>query len=260
MGNTDWIKMRTNLDTDPRVFSVARATGAHPAHVVGALHWLWSQADRHTASGKLWGLDAEQVDSAVGIQGFSKALTELRREGKPRPWLEIGDGYVAVLRFGDHNGDTAKRRAQGAVRASRLRNAASARNAHLETETETDRETERDLSVCPPAPKAGVAQAPPDLDLAGWLRFRGVRAPWAARIASCPLTVAEAEGLWTDASTAKSPTAAFVQACKVKFGLAKGSVGSCARSIVASLPRKSRDAMADAQERMRQVRAAGGAA
>lgn len=140
----DWIKMRTNLDTDPRTYAVSRATGAHPAHVVGALHWLWSQADKHTSTGKLWGLSSEQVDKEVGIDGFCKALTELSREGKPRPWLEIGDGFVAVLRFGEHNTDSAKRRALGAVRASRFRNAKSnapaLRSAHLEQEQDKRRE------------------------------------------------------------------------------------------------------------------------
>lgn len=128
----DWIKMRTNLDTDPRVFALSSKTGAHVQHVKGALHWLWSQADTHTTDGKLWGYVPEQVDQTVGIPGFCSALEGLKKAGKPWPWLKIGDGFVQVPDFGKHNGESAKKRAQGALRASRKRHAASARFAHLE--------------------------------------------------------------------------------------------------------------------------------
>ena len=121
-----WIKWRTNLREDPRVISMAmKHKGEMPLElalsaVCGALAWLWSEADKHTTNGRLEYL-AEYCDKQVGIPGFCESLTKLTRNGSPRPWLEIGDGWVRVLLFNEHNSATAKKRAQGAKRAAKFR-------------------------------------------------------------------------------------------------------------------------------------------
>lgn len=142
----DWIQMRVSLTTDPRVFFISTATKSHPAHVIGALHWLWSQADTHTTTGTLHGYTVQQVDGAVGIHGFCEALTKLTREGKPRPWLEIGDQSLRVLRFNEHNGSSAKKRAKSALRQSRFRNAKPVTKS-APTATEQQQQQNSDTAV-----------------------------------------------------------------------------------------------------------------
>lgn len=124
MAAGDWIKMRISLPRDGRVKFVRAHTGAHIAHVCGALYFLWATADEQSTSGKLWGYTAKQLDEEVGISGFAEALTMVcDNKGKSSPWLELGDGFISIPDYTKHNGATSKKRAQGAARASRYRNA-----------------------------------------------------------------------------------------------------------------------------------------
>lgn len=129
----NWIKMRTNLSTDPRVVNVAAATNKHACAIVGALHFLWSLADEHTSDGKLIGYKPEAIDRMVGVRGLCAALRDQHVN-----WLEVGEGFLQIPRFDTHNGDSAKRRANNAVRAAMARDPVQrqagadgrARNAH----------------------------------------------------------------------------------------------------------------------------------
>lgn len=132
----NWIKVRTNLVRDGRVVWLATKLHTHPVFVCGALCWLWSCADEQTTDGKLHGYTPEYVDQQVNLPGFTLALTELSKDGKPSPWASITPDYIGVCEFSKHNGKTAKKRAQAATRASRKRHADSVtpalRNAHLD--------------------------------------------------------------------------------------------------------------------------------
>lgn len=122
----DWIKMRISLPRDGRIRFIAARTKAPIAHVCGALYFLWATADEQSTNGKLWGYNGEQLDGEVGINGFAEALTMLcDSAGKPSPWLELGDGFISIPEYAKHNGTTSKKRAQTALRASRLRSARS---------------------------------------------------------------------------------------------------------------------------------------
>ena len=125
-----WIKVRTNLHNDPRVAYVARATGLHPATVVGALVTLWSWADEFTTDGVLRYHTTADVD-ALGGGPIAERLTlsaALRGVG----WLvDVSDGSPAIPRFDEHNGATAKQRAETARRVSNHR----ARNGATVTES-----------------------------------------------------------------------------------------------------------------------------
>lgn len=125
-----WIKMRTNLPTDGRVMFVAEQTGKHHIVILGAVAWLWMLADQHTVDGKLMGYTAASVDRTVGVRGFCDALTKT----PGGPWLEIHDGYLLIVDFEKHNGESAKARACNAVRASRFRHKNVREKAH-ETRT-----------------------------------------------------------------------------------------------------------------------------
>lgn len=111
----DWIKMRCDLHTHPKIVRIASALNAdnrphavRPASmrclVVGALHAVWSVFDAHSEDGKLDGYSPETIDDLVGCPGISRAMEAVG-------WLEISGSSVSLPRFAEHNGKSAKRRA-----------------------------------------------------------------------------------------------------------------------------------------------------
>jgi hypothetical protein len=109
-----WIKMRTNLRTDGRVRRIARSCDITKAECIGHLFVFWSLADEHSTDGVLKNWDKESVDDET-CPGFFNALAEVE-------WADATPGgEVVVPRFEDHNGRSAKKRAQGASRAASYR-------------------------------------------------------------------------------------------------------------------------------------------
>ncbi|MFY1052358.1 DnaT-like ssDNA-binding domain-containing protein [Ectopseudomonas khazarica] len=111
----EWIKMRTNLWDDPRVSHLCDLVDQPEAMVVGALYWLWSMADEHSEDGVLPGLTLRAIDRKTGVAGIGAALVQIG-------WLAEVDGGVGVVKFGEHNGTSAKRRCQEAQRKANARN------------------------------------------------------------------------------------------------------------------------------------------
>ena len=117
----DWIKMRTNLDTDWRVIEMAGHLGIPELHVVGCLWKLWTWADQHTLDGNAIRVTDVTLDRFTGVTGFAHAL---RKVG----WLEGQDSALSFPRFAEHNGQTAKNRAETNKRVARHRNANTVTN------------------------------------------------------------------------------------------------------------------------------------
>lgn len=115
----EWIKVRTNLWNDPRVSQICDKTDSPEAMVVGGLYWLWATADEHTETGLMPGLSALAIDRKTGIKGFGVALISIG-------WIVEVDEGIIISRFDEHNGASAKSRAQTAKRQAKLRN-----NAHV---------------------------------------------------------------------------------------------------------------------------------
>jgi hypothetical protein len=114
----DWIKMRTNLWTDGRVRLLARLLKCNVATVTGVTFRLWSIADQHSIDGVLNGYDAAAINDEVGVPGAAEALSD-ERIG----WLVIESDRVIIPRFNEHNGESAKRRAQENARVRAWRKA-----------------------------------------------------------------------------------------------------------------------------------------
>lgn len=112
----DWIKMRKTLLADPRVVRISSALQADRFRTIGGLMSAWCLLDDQTENGKLEGYTDEIFDDLVGFPGISAAMAAVG-------WLVIGDGFLAAPRFDEHNGQTAKRRAQDAVRKASARKA-----------------------------------------------------------------------------------------------------------------------------------------
>lgn len=105
----DWIKMRSDLQTHPKVVRIASALNADRLRTVGGLHAVWCLFDAHSIDGQLDGYTPAALDDLIGWRGFSEALAGVK-------WLEVGEGFLALPRFEDHNGKSAKRRAQESER------------------------------------------------------------------------------------------------------------------------------------------------
>lgn len=105
----DWIKMRSDLFTHPKVVRITSALKADRLRTVGGLMSVWCLFDTHSIDGHLDGYNLEAVDEMIGWPGFSAAM-------KTVGWLdEIPSGLI-LPEFGTHNGQSAKRRAQDSDR------------------------------------------------------------------------------------------------------------------------------------------------
>lgn len=112
----DWIKIRKSLTRDPRVVRISSALNADRLRTIGGLVSAWCLLDEQTEDGKLEGYTPEIFDEIVGVPGIAAAMASVN-------WLELGEGFLAAPRFEEHNGHSAKRRAQENVRKLSARNA-----------------------------------------------------------------------------------------------------------------------------------------
>ncbi|MBU9403775.1 hypothetical protein KTE13_28930 [Burkholderia multivorans] len=121
----DWIKMRTNLWDDPRVSNLCDLTGCSEAAVIGGLYWLWATADDHSADGEMHGLTLAAIARKTGVPNLGTALRDIG-------WIEEIDGGIRLIRFNEHNGTSAKKRAQTGKRVATHRSNADVTQGALQ--------------------------------------------------------------------------------------------------------------------------------
>ena len=128
-----WIKMRVDLQTNPKVVRIMSALNADKFRVIGGLHAVWSVFDAHSEDGRLDGYSFDLMDSIVGWPGLSNAMASAG-------WLRQ-DGQVLVAPdFIEHNGRTAKRRAMETQRKSEARKTSASDADKKRTREEKRRE------------------------------------------------------------------------------------------------------------------------
>lgn len=137
----DWIKMNKSLPRDPRVISIASALQADRLRTVGALFSAWCIFDEQTETGRLDAYTPEILDDLVGCPGIARAMESVG-------WLEIGDGYLSAPRYTEHNGKSAKRRAQDSVRKKSAREA-DKRPQDERTKPGPEKRREEDIPLIP---------------------------------------------------------------------------------------------------------------
>ncbi len=117
-----WIKLRTNLVMHPKCVALSSRLGVSRCHAVGLLACAWSVADQFADDDGRLEMSADALDSIVEHPGFSTALQAVG-------WLLIEEDAVIFPRYPEHNGTTAKSRAENTRRqqASRSSHAAVAR-------------------------------------------------------------------------------------------------------------------------------------
>lgn len=132
----DWIKMRTDLLTSPKVVRMASALKADRFRIAGGLLSVWSLFDSHSLDGLLSGYSLETLDDLAAWPGFSAAMESVG-------WLEQNDQGLELPRFTDHNGASAKRRAQDADRKREVRKVSASEADKKETREEKRREEKK---------------------------------------------------------------------------------------------------------------------
>lgn len=133
----DWIKMRADLHTHPKVVRMASALKADRLRIVGGLHSAWCLFDVHSVDGFLDGYSADTLDDLIGFPGFSRAMMAVG-------WLEENGESLVMPRFEAHNGQSAKRRAQDADRKRNVRKASASEADKKWTREEKRREDIKD--------------------------------------------------------------------------------------------------------------------
>jgi len=142
----DWIKMRSDLFTHPKVVRMSSALKADTLRTVGGLMSAWCLFDAHSSDGKLEGYTPATLDDHLRWPGFAAAMMAVH-------WLfsaEDENGESLVLpEFDTHNGQSAKRRAQDADRKKIVRKT-SASDADKKRTREEKRREEIEASAHSP--------------------------------------------------------------------------------------------------------------
>jgi hypothetical protein len=146
----DWIKMRIDLQTHPKVVRILSATKSDKFRVIGGLHAVWSVFDTHSTDGTLNGYTPETLDHIIGWEGFAAAMIAVG-------WMEFDGLETLVLpEFDEHNGKSGKRRAEDQKRKKNSRKSPeNVRNlsANEEDEKRTREEKRRNIYIPPISPE-----------------------------------------------------------------------------------------------------------
>jgi hypothetical protein len=116
----DWIKMRKSLTSDPKLVRIMSALNADRFRTLGGVLSAWCLLDDQTECGNLDGYTPEVFDSFVGFPGLCQAMIDVG-------WMRETSQGLEAVNFTEHNGQTAKRRAQESVRKMSARNADKSR-------------------------------------------------------------------------------------------------------------------------------------
>lgn len=147
----DWIKMRIELQTHPKVFRMVSALKADRLRVIGGLHIAWSIFDTHSDDGVLHGYTLDAMDAVIGWQGFTQAMVDVE-------WACITDDHCLIMpRFDEHNGKSAKRRANDSERKRNSRESGGVRNVSA---SDADKSVTREEKRREEQDQKPVARAP----------------------------------------------------------------------------------------------------
>jgi hypothetical protein len=133
----DWIKMRADLHTHPKVVRISSALKADRLRIVGGLHAVWCLFDAHSEDGSLSGYTLDAIDELIGFAGFSEAMCKV-------DWLSADPDGVALPEFDEHNGQSAKRRATETQRKRREREEEAAEAARTASASDADKKRSRE--------------------------------------------------------------------------------------------------------------------
>lgn len=173
----DWIKMRTDLLTSPKVVRMASALKADRFRIAGGLLSVWSLFDVHSIDGILHGYSPENLDDLAAWPGFANAMADVE-------WLLVEGGNLELPRFEAHNGASAKRRAQDADRKKSVRKTSASEADKMRTREEESKEKSSSNPSVSPLAEKPKPKAKPKTRLPESFLLTGEMRKWASE--SCP--------------------------------------------------------------------------
>ena len=114
----DWIKLQKDTPDKPEVLAIAARLGIDQDAVVGKLVRVWSWFDTHTTDGNAESVTYALLDRLAGVTGFAEQMALVG-------WLNQNGSLLILPNFDFHNGETAKKRAQGKNRQEKYRSNAN---------------------------------------------------------------------------------------------------------------------------------------
>ncbi|WP_440110283.1 hypothetical protein [Acidovorax sp. BL-A-41-H1] len=148
----DWIKMRANLLTHPKVVRMSSAFNADRVRTVGGLYAVWCLFDMHSEDGLLEGYTPQALDDLAGLPGISAAMLSVG-------WLVQSDLGLQTPEFETHNGQSAKRRAQETERKRNDRKLSASGADEMRIREEKRREEVIDTAPSPKSPRGTALPA-----------------------------------------------------------------------------------------------------
>ena len=160
----NWIKMRVDLHSHPKVVRIASAlradkrgaTKRERLAVVGGLYAVWCVFDAHSCDGCLDGYSIDSMDEEIGWIGFCAVMAEAG-------WLVETEHGLCVPEYEEHNGSSAKRRAMETQRKRNERASNDLRDEPEMSASDADkkrtREEKRREDISPTSDEVGSREA-----------------------------------------------------------------------------------------------------
>jgi hypothetical protein len=203
----DWIKMRVDLRAHPKIVRLATGLNSDRFRVIGGLHAVWCIFDAHSSDGILDGYSPATLDDLIGWPGFSAQMIAVK-------WLLDDGSSLGIPDFDEHNGKSAKARAQDTKRKkitkSNGENSGSQPDENR-TREEKRREDSKPIKTKAKAPAVPTFDPRPDLaahqvdeqTINDWLALRAKkRAPVTPTVLLQLQREAEVAGMTLDATLA----------------------------------------------------------
>ncbi len=127
----EWMKLELNTPSKRQIFAMARALKKSTNEVLGACVRLWCWCDANCVDGNT-GMDTASIEEVVCLKGFVRAMAAVA-------WCKVskdadGAEVVLIANFDEHNGHTAKKRAETNRRVARHRKKGNAAETQAQQE------------------------------------------------------------------------------------------------------------------------------
>jgi len=149
-----WLKIETNTPDKPEIWAIADALQIDADAVFGKVFRVWRWFDEHTEDGNARGVTFSMIDRIAGVTGFAQAMADTE-------WLIKHEGSISLPNFDRHNGQSAKKRANTAVRVANHKAKAKEGNAPVTLDA-LPREEKRREEVTPTNPNGLVVASTAD--------------------------------------------------------------------------------------------------
>lgn len=146
----DWLKIEKATPEKPELDEMSHILGISHKEVFYGVFMVWSYFDSHTEEGHVPSVTKRRLDREAECDGFINAMLQVG-------WMQEKKGSLIVTDFDKHNGKSAKRRANDALRAANYKarkksvteesqksNGESVTEGELETDQSRDLEKRRE--------------------------------------------------------------------------------------------------------------------